>query len=184
VSPRRKFDADEQPLFGVPPSKPPRQWGFTVAVAIAATVMAGAITVSSLVLASHEAQQQSASRDRVVLSYAREFMAGFTSLDPFHANDYVKRVLAQATGEFAKQYTDNQNEILLSVARAEPTKGTVLDAGVERWNDDGSATLLVATAVTSKSPDGKQEFENSNRWVLTAKQEGGQWKISNLLRVV
>lgn len=184
MSPRRKFEAHEQPLFGVPPAKPPRRWGVTLAVTIAAAVMIGAITVSSLVLASHVQRQQSAARDRAVLSYARAFMAGFTSLDPFHANDYVEHVLAQATGEFAKQYTDKKNEILLSVARAEPTQGTVLDAGVERWNDDGSASLLAATAVASKSPDGKQEFENSNRWVLTAKQEGGQWKISSLQRVV
>ncbi|WP_343574563.1 mammalian cell entry protein [Mycobacterium sp.] len=184
MSPRRKFEADEQPLFCVPPVKPSRRWGLTLVVAAASALIIGAVTVSSLVLVSHESQQQSARRDRAVLSYVRDFMAGFTSLDPFHANDYVERVLTQATGDFAKEYTDKKNEILLSVARAEPTKGAVLDAGVERWNDDGSASLLVATAVTSKSPDGKQEFENSTRWVLTAKQEGGQWKISSLQRVV
>ena len=111
-------------------------------------------------------------------------MADFTSIDPFHANDYIDRILAQATGDFAKQYHDKANEILLQVARAEPTTGTVLDAGVERWNDDGSANVLVATGVTSKSPDEKQVFENTNRWTATAKQEGSQWKISNLLQVI
>ena len=112
------------------------------------------------------------------------FMADFTSIDPFHANDYVDRILAQATGDFAKQYHDKANEILLQIARAEPATGTVLDAGVERWNDDGSANVLVATDVTSKSPDEKQVFENTNRWTATAKQEGNQWKISNLLQVI
>lgn len=111
-------------------------------------------------------------------------MTEFTSVDPFHANDYVDRVLAHATGDFAKQYQDRENEILLQVARAEPTKGTVLDAGVERWNDDGSANVLVATEMTSKSPDGKRIFEKTNRWVATAKQEGNQWKISSLLQVI
>jgi Mce-associated membrane protein len=94
------------------------------------------------------------------------------------------RVQAQATGEFAKQYRDKANEILLQVARAEPATGTVLDAGVERWNDDGSANVIVATEVTSKSPDDKQVFENTTRWMATATREGNQWKISNLLRVV
>ncbi len=84
-----------------------------------------------------------------MLGYVTGFMAEFTSIDPFHANDYVARVLAQATGDFAKQYHDKANEILLQIARAEPATGTVLDAGVERWNDDGSANVIVATEVTS-----------------------------------
>ncbi len=111
-------------------------------------------------------------------------MGQFTSIDPFHANDYVTRIMAQATGDFAKQYHDKANEILLQVARAESATGTVLDAGVERWNDDGSASVLVATEVTSKSPDEKQVVESTNRWTATVTQEGNQWKISNLLQVI
>jgi len=146
--------------------------------------MAAALTLSTLVLISHQSQQRAAAKNREVLSYVRWFMADFTSIDPYHANDYVQRVLNQATGDFAKQYRDKANEILLQVARTEPTTGTVLDAGVERWNDDGSANVLVATGVTSKSPDEKQVFENTNRWTATAKQEGNQWKISSLLQVI
>ena len=111
-------------------------------------------------------------------------MADFTSIDPYHANDYIDRILAQATGDFAKQYHEKANEILLQVARAEPTtrhgpgrrRGTV-----ERRRQ---RQRVVATEVTSKSPDEKQVFENTNRWTATAKQEGNQWKISNLLQVI
>jgi Mce-associated membrane protein len=119
-----------------------------------------------------------------VLGFAKSFMTGFTSLDPFHANDYVDRLLAQATGDFAKQYREKVNEVLVNVAQAEPTKGTALDAGVERWNDDGSANVLVATEVTYKSPDRKQTIANTSRWVLTAQREGDQWKISSLQQVI
>jgi Mce-associated membrane protein len=146
--------------------------------------MAAALTVSTLMLISHQSRERAATKDREVLSYVRWFMADFTSVDPYHANDYVERMLAQATGDFAKQFREKANEILLQVARAEPTTGTVLDAGVERWNDDGSANVLVATGVTSKSPDEKQVFENTNRWTATAKREGNQWKISSLLQVI
>ena len=112
------------------------------------------------------------------------FMTGFTTLDPFHANAYMDRVLAQSTGDFAKQYRDKKNEILVQVAQAEPTKGTTLDAAVERWNDDGSANVLVATDVTYKTPDQKQLLDNTNRWVATAQREGDQWKISSLQQVI
>jgi Mce-associated membrane protein len=119
-----------------------------------------------------------------VVNYVSGFMTKFVSIDPFHANDYVTRILAQATGDFAKQYQQNANEILLQVARAEPATGTVLDAGVERWNDDGSASVMVATAIATKTPDEKQVLENTNRWAATATQEGNQWKISNLQQVI
>jgi Mce-associated membrane protein len=184
MSPCRKVIPGEEPLFTEPPAKPPRRWGLPFATVVAAVLMAVAITTSALMLMSHESNRRLAMRDAVVLGYARSFMIGFTSVDPFHANDYVRRVLDQATGDFAKQYQAAENEILITIARGERTKGTVLDIGVERWNDDGSVNVLVATAVTSKSPDGKTEIENTNRWMATVKQEGDQWKISNLLRVI
>ncbi len=119
-----------------------------------------------------------------VLGFVTAFMTGFTTLDPFHANAYFDRILANATGDFAKQYHDKQNEILVQIAQAEPTKGNTLAVGVERWNDDGSASVMVATDVTSKSPDGKQKLENTNRWVVTAQREGNKWKISSLQQVI
>jgi Mce-associated membrane protein len=185
MSPRRKFQLGEEPLL-VPRevTRERRRWGLPVVAAVAALVMAAAVTVSTLMLISFETRKHIASKDRAVVDYTKWFMGQFTTVDPFHANDYVSRIMAQATGDFAKQYKDKSNEILIQVARAEPATGTVLDAGVERWNDDGSASVLVATEVTSKSPDEKQVVENTNRWTATVTQEGNQWKISNLLQVI
>lgn len=183
MSPRRKFQPGEGLLL-VAYAVSPRRWGLPLATAAAALIMVMAFAASTLMLISHASHERATAKDREVISYVKWFIGGFTSLDPYHANEYVERVLAQATGDFAKQYQDKANEILLQVARAEPTTGTVLDAGVERWNDDGSANVLVATEVTSKSPDDKQVFESTSRWAATAKQEGNQWKISNLLKVI
>ena len=76
------------------------------------------------------------------------------------------------------------NEIVVQVAQAEPSTGTVLEAGVQRWNDNGSADVLVATKISTKSPDGKSTIESGSRWIATAIQEGQQWKISNLIQVI
>jgi Mce-associated membrane protein len=210
MSPRRKIQSDERPLLITHPASRPRglalrlregprpqalvsrlraglrsrQWTLPLATTVAALVMVGAISACALMLISHESHRRVATKEAAALTYVSSFMTQFTSVDPFHANDYVDRVLAQATGDFAKQYQDKENEILVQVAKQEPTKGTVLDAGVERWTDDGSANVLVAVDVTSKSPDGKQVFENASRWVATATQEGNQWKISNLVQVI
>ena len=111
-------------------------------------------------------------------------MTDFTSPDPFHANDYVDRILARATGDFAEQYRKNENEVIIGIARSEPTVGTVLEAGVSRRNDDGSVDVLVITKLTSKSPDGTLQAERANRWVVTTRQEGDRWMISSLTPMI
>lgn len=185
MSPRRKFSPGEEPLLlARPVDEVRRPWGLALAGSVGALVMSAAITLCSLMLVSHESRVRTEARQTEVLNYVTGFMTQFTSIDPYHANDYVSRILAQATGDFAKQYQDKANEILLQVARAEPATGSVLGAGLERWNEDGSATVMVATEVTSKSADGKQVIGNANRWTATATQEGKQWKISNLLQVI
>jgi Mce-associated membrane protein len=183
MSPRRKLDADEQDFFQVVP-KPPRRWGLPVIAIAAALVMAATIGASTLMLMQHVKDTRAATKEADALGYVRQFMTEYTTLDPFHANAYADRVLAQGTGDFAKQFKDKENEILIQVARAEPTQGAVVDAGVQRWNDNGSADVLVATKVSTKSPDGKTAIESGNRWVVTAIREGQQWKISQLIQVI
>ena len=90
----------------------------------------------------------------------------------------------QGTGDFAKIFKEKQNEIVVQVARAEPTTGTVLEAGVQRWNDNGSADVLVATKITTKSPDGKQPSRAETVGWQRLSQEGQQWKISKLIQVI
>jgi Mce-associated membrane protein len=201
VSPRRRIQPGEEPLLKVPKPtlwsrlpwrptlsaqwwKPSRAWALPAAATAATVLTVGAVTASSLVLVDQRTQHADAMAEVDVLGYVKAFMTGFTTLDPFHANAYYDRILANATGDFAKQYHDKQNEILVQIAQAEPTKGTALAAGVERWNDDGSANVMVATDVSSKSPDGKQKIQNTNRWVVTAQREGDQWKISSMQQVI
>ena len=186
MSPRRKIDAEEPELYAPPPPKPPkppRRWGLPLVASIAGVLIAAAITASSLMLVSHESDRRTQVRDADVLGYVKSFMTTYTTLDPFQANYYGDRIQSQATGEFAKTFKEKINEILVMVARVEPTEGTVMDAGVQRWNDDGSADVLVATKVSSKDPSGKT-IESGSRWVVTAKKEGQLWKISQLIQVI
>jgi Mce-associated membrane protein len=183
MSPRRKVESDERDFFEVIPN-PPRRWGLSIIAALAALFIAAAITASTLILTDHEKDRRGSVKEAAALGYVREFMTAYTTLDPFHANDYVDRILAQGTGDFAKMFKEKQNEILIQVARADPTTGTVLEAGVQRWNDNGSADVLVATKISTKAPDGKSTIESGNRWVATAIKEGQQWKISQLIQVI
>lgn len=181
MSPRRRTRG--VPAFDELSPRPQRRWGLALVMTFAVTLVVAAVTVNVLLLITHEKHRRAELEDVAAIGTVRAFMAQYTSLDPFHANDYANRVLAQATGRLAQEYKARLNEILIQVARAEPTQGQVLDAGVERWNDDGSANVVVATQITTTMPDGKKT-ERGNRWVATAIQEGEQWKISNLLQVI
>jgi Mce-associated membrane protein len=183
MSPRRKIDAEEPELYTATPPKPPRRWGLPLVAAVASVLVAAAIAASTLMLVSHESDRRTAAKDADVIGYVKSFMTTYTTLDPFHANYYGDRIQSQATGDFAKMFKEKINEILVQVARAEPTQGNVVAAGVQRWNDDGSADVLVATNLSSKRPDGKT-VESGNRWVITAKKEGQLWKISQLIQVI
>jgi Mce-associated membrane protein len=181
MSPRR--NVVDSPAFDELPPPPARKWGLTVVMTAAVALIVAAVAASTMVLITHEKHRRAAVKDVAALGYVRSFMTPYTTLDPFHANDYADRVLDQATGKLAQDYKARMNEIVVQVARAEPTQGAVLDAGVERWNDDGSADVVVATQITTTLPDGKK-VETGNRWLATTIQEGDQWKISNLLQVI
>jgi Mce-associated membrane protein len=182
MSPVRKVDTGSAPNFRMP-DPTPRRWGLPLVAAASALTMAGAVALSGLVLVQREADRRDAVRDAAVLSDVSSFITQFTSPDPFNANDYADGILARATGPFAAQFTERMNEIVVQVAQAEPTKGTVEAVGIERWNDDGSADLVAAARTTTKLPDGTK-IDSGNRWVLTATKEEGQWKISSLLQVI
>lgn len=183
MSPRRRIESGHRPVFAARQARW-RRPGLPVTVALALLVSAAAITVCALISVSHEQHRRAVLKDVAMLTDVRAFMTMFTSPDPFHANDYVDNVLAHSTGAFAAEYQQKANQVLIAIARSEPTTGTVLEAGVERWNDDGSATVLVATENHGKTADRKQDVDVAYRWLVTAQKEGDQWKISNLAQVI
>ena len=125
MSPRRKLDTDERDFFDVAPN-PPRRWGLPIIAAVATLLIAAAIAGSTLMLVQHEKDRRTSVKEAAALGYVREFMTQYTTLDPFHANDYADRIVAQGTGDFAKMFKEKENEILIQVARAEPTTGCLL----------------------------------------------------------
>lgn len=186
MSPRRRVEADEPDYFRVEPTTP-RRWGLTVLATVAGLVIVAALTVSTLMLIANESDRRAQARDASALGYVSEFMTAYTTLDPFNANAYTDRIVAQGTGEFETMFKERIDEIAVQVARAEPTTGVVMAAGVQRWYDDGSVDVLVATKTTAEAPDGNSTVESGNRWVVTATTEGTegqQWKISQLIQVI
>ena len=191
MSPKRKFDDGTDPVsnalhpdyFGVSP-KPARRWGLPLVAVLAAVVVVSATAASTLMLFRLEIDRWSALKDSAAIGSAREFMTTYLTLDPSNADSYSDRILAQSSGEFAKMFTERQNEILRRVTRSGPASATVVEAGVQQRNSDGSVEVLLATEVATAAPDRKSTIESGSRWVATVVKEGQEWKISSLVQVI
>lgn len=187
MSPRRKIDPADGALLATPAPRPPREWRLLVVPTLAALVMVGSITMCAWMLYSHVSDHRTEVRQVAALDFVRSFTAEFLSPDPTGengANRYVDRMTAQASGEFAQWWQDSRNDILIQIARGPVVNATILDAGVERWNDDGSVEVLVVAKTSIKGVDGKTAAEPTVRCLETARQEGDRWTISNLSPVI
>jgi Mce-associated membrane protein len=192
MSPRRRIEPGADDEFVIAPvvrrtwrDRLRSVWALPGLGVTASLLVIAAIVVVGLMLRSHVSDDRTNARNADVLGYVGQFMTRYTTLDPFNANAYADSILAEATGDFAKEFKDKQNAILIQVARAEPTKGSVLEAGIEKSYGDGSVSVLVATKITTTTAgDPKQPIESGNRWVVTAVKEGQQWKISRLTQVI
>ncbi|MFZ0834908.1 MAG: mammalian cell entry protein [Mycobacterium sp.] len=191
MSPRRRIEPGTGDQVAAVPAVPltwrdrlRRTRGLPGLAVVASLLVIAAIVTAGLMLRSHVSDNRTSARNADVLGYVGQFMIRYTTLDPFNANNYADTILADATGDFAKEFKDKQNAILIQVARAEPTKGSVLEAGIEKWHDDGSVSVLVATKIATTAGNPRQPIESGNRWVVTAVKEGQQWKISRLTQVI
>jgi Mce-associated membrane protein len=182
MSPLRRLDPADPEAFGTPGPKPRRR-ALALTAAVAGTVVVTCASAAALVFVKHENVYRAQIKDADVLGFVRSFVTNYTSPDPFHANDYANSVLAEGTGQFAKDFEKNMNAILIQVAQAERGFGAVQEIGIERWNSDGSADVIAVAMMTTKLPDGKV-IESASRWVVTATREGEQWKVSNLKQVI
>ena len=104
MSPRRRIEAGHPPPFRLPDPQPPRR-KLAVIGALAAAVIIAAVTISGVVFITDQTARRAQIREAAVLSFVRTFITQYTSPDPFNANDYVDKVLALGTGNFAKMYS-------------------------------------------------------------------------------
>jgi len=182
MSPVRRVEPADSTTLRMP-DRPPSDPVLAIVAPVAAVAVVASVTAAGLIFAEHQSMHRAQIRDAEVLDFVRSFVIGYTSPDPYHANDYANAVLAQGTGKFAKSFDESMDTIVVQVAQAERGFGTVQEIGIERWNADASADVVAVAMMTTKMPDGKA-IESASRWVVTATREGGQWKVSDLKQVI
>lgn len=100
-----------------------------------------------------QADREQGSRD-AALSTARRAATAFTSYDQADLDASFAAVLTLATPRFGEQFTAAGKQLRpLIASKHASAKGTVLGAGVERWDEGARASVLVAADATVTNVD-------------------------------
>jgi Mce-associated membrane protein len=148
--------------------------GVIVLVAVAAVVLS-ATALSRLDLA-----QDRDDRREAVLAAARQASVNFTTLDYQHLDRDLGRVLADATGDFRKQFRSGTTQLTTLVTENKAvSRGEVLDVGLVSSDDDSARVLVVADSTVTNAAESTPQ-KRHYRMQLDLVRHGDRWLVSDL----
>ncbi|OBC01287.1 hypothetical protein [Mycobacterium sp. 852002-40037_SCH5390672] len=114
------------------------------------------------------------------LAGARQGVVNLTSMDFNKAKEDVQRVIDSSTGQFRDDFQARAKDFTTVVEQSKVvTQGTVNAAAVQSINGDFALVLVAATSHITNAAGAKDEPRNW-RLKVTVKNDGGQYKMSNV----
>jgi Mce-associated membrane protein len=114
------------------------------------------------------------------LAGARQGVVNLTSMDFNKAKEDVQRVIDSSTGQFHDDFQARAKDFTTVVEQSKVvTQGTVNAAAVQSMNGDFALVLVAATSHITNAAGAKDEPRNW-RLKVTVKDDGGQYKMSNV----
>ncbi|BBY40971.1 hypothetical protein MMAN_51050 [Mycobacterium mantenii] len=111
---------------------------------------------------------------------ARQGVVNLTSMDFNKAKEDVQRVIDSSTGQFRDDFQARAKDFTTVVEQSKVvTQGTVNAAAVQSINGDFALVLVAATSHITNAAGAKDEPRNW-RLKVTVKDDGGQYKMSNV----
>lgn len=111
---------------------------------------------------------------------ARQGVVNLTSMDFQKAKEDVQRVIDSSTGQFHDDFQARAKDFTTVVEQSKVvTQGTVNAAAVQSINGDFALVLVAATSRITNAAGAKDEPRNW-RLKVTVKNDGGQYKMSNV----
>lgn len=127
----------------------------------------------------HEVNERS-QRIANFVAGARQGVVNLTSMDCNKAKEDVQRVIDSSTGQFHDDFQARAKDFTTVVEQSKVvTKGTVNAAAVQSINGDFALVLVAATSRITNAAGAKDEPRNW-RLKVTVKNDGGQYKMSNV----
>ncbi|WP_330256089.1 hypothetical protein OG874_16895 [Nocardia sp. NBC_00565] len=165
---------------------------FRVILALLAAIAVGGLGVGGWSMAEHHTVTRDSANDDQLLHFSMDAVAELISTNSGDAGGYVDRVLANATGTWHDEFEARKRSVLDTMqASGGVITGRGIAAGIERRNDDGSATVLVAATSEASVPvsAGATPQPDDTRVRLEPKQYqirvdvtevGGKFKLSKV----
>lgn len=151
---------------------------------IAATLVVlctlGLLGASGYMMWHHRQVTAEQQRSADFAAAARQGVVTLMSLDFNHAQDDVKRILDNTTGDFKKDF-EGQAEQFAEVAQSSKvvTEATVSSTAVQSMTKD-TATVLVAVTTQVSNAASKEQEPRSWRLRVDMARDGGQLKLSKV----
>jgi Mce-associated membrane protein len=115
-----------------------------------------------------------------ILAGARQGVVNLISMDFNKAKEDVQRVIDSSTGQFRDDFQARAKDFTTVVEQSKVvTQGTVNAAAVQSVNGDFALVLVAATSHITNAAGAKDEPRNW-RLKVTVKNDGGQYKMSNV----
>ncbi|OBF60622.1 hypothetical protein A5753_19825 [Mycobacterium sp. 852002-51971_SCH5477799-a] len=150
-------------------------WKAAVIVLICAFVAASGY----MVWQRHETTERK-QRGANFIAGARQGVINLTSMDFNKAKEDVQRVIDSSTGQFHDDFQARAKDFTTVVQQSKVvTQGTVNAAAVQTINGDFALVLVAATSHITNAAGAKDEPRNW-RLKVTVKDDGGQYKMSNV----
>jgi Mce-associated membrane protein len=128
-------------------------------------------------------RHETTERDRRVANFiagARQGVVNMTSLDFNKAKEDVQRLIDSSTGQFRDDFQQRAKDFTTVVEQSKVvTQGTVNAAAVQTINGDYALVLVAATSHITNAAGAKDE-PRTWRLKVTVKDDGGQYKMSNV----
>lgn len=179
--------SDETPEGAEPESEPTRSrrrlrvpslsvtWKAAVILLICAFVAASGYMMWN----RHQVNERN-QRAANFIAGARQGVVNLTSMDFNKAKEDVQRVIDSSTGQFHDDFQARAKDFTTVVEQSKVvTQGTVNAAAVQSINGDAALVLVAATSHITNAAGAKDEPRNW-RLKVTVKNDGGQYKMSNV----
>jgi Mce-associated membrane protein len=161
-----------------------RRWGLVVkivAMTLGVLCTAALITASVLMVIQHRKAVETRQLDAEYQAAGRQSVVTLMSLDFNNAEGDVQRIIENATGQFKKDFEDQQADFIKVAQDAKViTDVNVTAAAVESMDQNRAVVLVAATSRVTNSSGAKQEPRAWRLSVDLERVDGGQIKMAKV----
>lgn len=156
------------------------RWAVGGAVVSAVAVVALAVTSGGLAR-SHDDRQAVADHDLELLQGTRQAVMNLITPSAADPAGSAQRILDGATGEWRTEFESTRAEFIDTIAQSKTeSTGEILGAGIERANDDGTTSVMVAAVTKVTNAAGAKDEPRTWRLRVQVGRDGDLYKLAKI----